>query len=98
MNSRDLHIFTASGPGELSLGSPIPLIASSRFKSPRDGVVSHARPNIYQVSTIFNLHDAEHYVSQFAPGRQIFSCDYSHPFLNLPLQVSNRAKFRNDMK
>ena len=57
-----------------------------------------ARCNMYDRSTILNLQNAENHVSEFAPGCQILSGNRSHPVLDLPLQILDRAKCRSDMK
>jgi hypothetical protein len=52
-----------------------------------------AFPNLHRVLSARTLPKAH-----FAPGRQIFSGDRSHPVLHLSLQISDHAKCRNDMK
>ncbi len=98
MNSRDLHIFAASRPREMSHGSAIEPVATCLFECARHSVIFHARRDMYHRSAVLNLHGPEHHISQFAPGRQIFGGDRSHPVLDLPLQIIGRAKCRNDMK
>ena len=53
------------------------------------GIVFHARRDMYHRPTILDLHGPKHYVSQFPPGRQIFSGDRSHPVLD-PAAASHR--------
>ena len=82
----------ASGPCEMRRRSATEPVATRLFERARHGIVFHARRDMYHRSTILDLHGPEHNVSQFAPGRQIFSSDRSHPVLDVPLQVIGRAK------